>query len=1714
MELIVVFSILSIAIQIASIFFWIKDKWYQEGKLYDYLILGVLMLLLIHQGFMILSDFSGFDQGQLNPFFSISVFLISAFLLTFIVFARSKKMQVNEFGFPDNDKDQSGNGIQFYENFKILTEFTRDMIWTMNPEGDFIYVSPTARKLLGYDPYELLMQKLEDQVSQDSYQDVKAQMDNAVEKLEAGERITGMVLEVEHLRKDGTAVWTEITINSHHDAKGVPLGFVGVTRDISDRKSSEKKLLYRYKFGQMVSDISQKIIGTKSVELDSAIEYALAQIGSLEGIDRCYISLVDDELNEISNTHEWCADGIPSRKNENQNIWLNAFPYFAKELQQLRIIQYSDATKMPEEAEKERKIFQSLDIKSVMMIPLVQAKQLLGILGFEAHFKARTWDENLILYSKMVSDIISNALMRKAYIEVLQENEEKYKLLTDITFEGIALHQNGEVIDCNDSFLKIFQLKREDVLGKNPFLEFVDAEHHRVLEQRFSMGNTEPFIIKARRKDEQVIYLECEGKALDIEEEKYQVASLRDVTSRITAENALKESEATLASIFKAAPIGIGMVKERRFIVVNDEICKMLGYKRKELIAQNSRMLYQSDQEYIRVGEVKYESISEHGIGSVETQFVKKNGDIIEIFLSSTPINPDDFSKGVIFTAMDITEQKRAAFQLQESQIRYQKLVDQAVDAIFIYNKDADIIEANQMASKMLGYSRDELLKMNIRDIDLIMFNKYQGKDVLGSLSEEDYISFESQHSRKDGSTFLVDVRLSEVVLEGETFILAFARDITELKKAQHIQDVLYNISTAVGRSDDLSDLFGIIHIELDKLVDTSNFFIALYDKEKDLMHLPYMKDTKKVFESFPAGDTITSLVIKNNVSYFLKDHDISELAKKNLIKRYGAPAKVWVGVPLKIEDEPIGVMVLQNYDDDQAYDQKDLELLETIAPQISLSIIRKKNEEELKWIQMNLTEAQRVANLGSWERDIETGLTYWSDEFFRICGLDPGAVTPSPELASEIIHEEDRKMVEQAIEMTISTGEAYSLETRIVLPDGNVRHVLSKGEIIHNEANEPHKLIGSYLDITQRIVAQQALKDSEEKYRNLAESAPYGIVVHGDYRVMYANNEAGKILDVENADALLGRNVMDIVHPDFVDIVRERIEKIYASDVKLDAVEEKFYTFNKRLIDVEVSVSSITFNGHPAAQVIFRDISRHKKDEDAIRKLSSAVEKSPASVTITDANGIIEYVNPRFCEVTGYSQEEIIGQTHSMLNSGKHDEEFYQNLWNTIKAGEVWQGEVYNKKKSGEFFWAEESISSLKSASGEITHYVALYQDITGRKLMEEELIRAKEKAEGLNKVKSNFLATMSHELRTPLNGILGFAEILSDIIEDKDQKEMADIINQSGKRLLDTLNSILNLSAMESNQLQFRSKETDARQVILDVKKLYIANANKKKIYLVTDFKTPYTVVNTDERFLRQVCNNLLNNAIKYTNNGGVIIEVDEEEYKDKHWLSIKFVDSGIGISEKNLTLVFDEFRQISEGYNREFEGSGLGLHICKRYVDAMGGEIDVTSKLGEGSTFFIRIPFEDSPEHKASKSFKKAPAASVFKDAPDRMNVHILLVEDEESNQQYVQHLLTKLRYTVKVADSGEQAIEFADKDHFDIILMDINLGKEMNGIEAMNEIRKKEGYAEVSIVAVTANAMSGHKEEFLAEGFNNYISKPFSMENLSGLINEILDDDKSS
>jgi len=304
--------------------------------------------------------------------------------------------------------------------------------------------------------------------------------------------------------------------------------------------------------------------------------------------------------------------------------------------------------------------------------------------------------------------------------------------------------------------------------------------------------------------------------------------------------------------------------------------------------------------------------------------------------------------------------------------------------------------------------------------------------------------------------------------------------------------------------------------------------------------------------------------------------------------------------------------------------------------------------------------------------------------------------------------------------------------------------------------------------------------------------------------------------------------------------------------------------------------------------------------------------------------------------------------------------------MWESLKQCKSWSGEFINKNKNGETFIENAVVAPITNASGAAVRYLALKEDITERKRIEKELINAKEKAEEMSRLKSNFLANMSHELRTPLVGIMGLSEILLENIDDPELKDITNDIFKSGMRLSDTLNLILDFSKMESEDTVFNFSEIDIVEQAREAVQLFNQVAVKKGLYLKINSNKPVININSDQRALRSILNNLINNAVKYTNTGGIVADIQ----KNNHFVHIKISDTGIGIPKEYHQMIFEEFRQVSEGMSRNFEGTGLGLNITKKIVTKLGGDIRVDSEVGKGSIFTVSLPINGS-SHKLRKN-----------------------------------------------------------------------------------------------------------------------------------------------
>lgn len=514
---------------------------------------------------------------------------------------------------------------------------------------------------------------------------------------------------------------------------------------------------------------------------------------------------------------------------------------------------------------------------------------------------------------------------------------------------------------------------------------------------------------------------------------------------------------------------------------------------------------------------------------------------------------------------------------------------------------------------------------------------------------------------------------------------------------------------------------------------------------------------------------------------------------------------------------------------------------------------------------------------------------------------------------------------------------------------------------------------------------------------------------------------------------------------------------------------------------------------------------------EDKLNKLSIAVEQSSVIVVITDLDGKIEYVNPSFEKVTGYGASYAIGKTPSILKSGHTNESEYKTLWGTVRSGQAWRSEFVNKKADGSLYWEAVYISPVFNDDGKITNYLKIGEDISEKKRMEIDLKAALGKAEESNRLKTSILANMNHELRTPLMGILGMSQLLmEEFTENIEHQKMVERILHSGTRLMNTLNSILDLSEIESDSTLLKFSEYPVSESLE-----YILVQHSK---LAGDKNLSFEILNKDsglyvfvyEKFLNQAVSNIVDNAIKYTHHGGITITVEHELTNEKLWAKISITDTGIGIAKHHLDLIFQEFRQASEGFSRNYEGSGLGLSISKKMIEIMYGILTVDSIVGKGTTFTIWLPatkIGEESEQELKPLLKTIDPIEISEKIEFSRSIHILYVEDNVINQEVTKLFLQKIA-RVDCARDGRTAIEMAKRSPYSLILMDINLSTSLDGIEVTKYIRGIPGYKSTPIIATTGYASRADKEKFLSSGLNDILVKPYTKPELISLIHKYL------
>lgn len=511
-------------------------------------------------------------------------------------------------------------------------------------------------------------------------------------------------------------------------------------------------------------------------------------------------------------------------------------------------------------------------------------------------------------------------------------------------------------------------------------------------------------------------------------------------------------------------------------------------------------------------------------------------------------------------------------------------------------------------------------------------------------------------------------------------------------------------------------------------------------------------------------------------------------------------------------------------------------------------------------------------------------------------------------------------------------------------------------------------------------------------------------------------------------------------------------------------------------------------------------------------RLLEAVVTSASDGVVITKADQIsypgpeIIYVNAAQIALSGYSADELLGKSPRLFQSSLTEKEQLSEIKHCLSTGTPWRGELMNRARDGSDYWVDLSIVPVRNPDGKVTHFASLQRDITEKRAQQTALYEATRQAEASARLKSEFLATMSHEIRTPLNGIIGMTSLLLDSPLAYEQRHQAETVLDSAETLLHLLNDILDFSKIEAGKLDVEDIAFDVHQVVGQLVDMMAQQARRKGLELLLRIDPGVArYITGDPARLRQVLFNLVGNAVKFTESGFVRIEVTEfPDFglpPDMCRLRFSVTDTGIGISDDKLNMIFDKFSQADSSTTRQFGGSGLGLAICQQLCRLMGGDIGVESKAGVGSTFWFTLTagkadsarVTDRPNHDYNPDAHQNEFEHGQFDG-----IRVLMAEDNPVNGLVFTQALERLGCIVTHVTDGQQAVETIPTGRFDLVLLDCQMPV-MDGYTAAGILRHEmnEGILRtIPIIALTASAMKGDREKCLTAGMDDYLTKPLN------------------
>ncbi len=750
---------------------------------------------------------------------------------------------------------------------------------------------------------------------------------------------------------------------------------------------------------------------------------------------------------------------------------------------------------------------------------------------------------------------------------------------------------------------------------------------------------------------------------------------------------------------------------------------------------------------------------------------------------------------------------------------------------------------------------------------------------------------------------------------------------------------------------------------------------------------------------------------------------------------------------------------------------------------------------------------------------DYET--TFMSDNIYAMTGYTPAQFMHEPGFWADRLHPEDAPQVFANLAQLLER-ESYVHEYRFRHHDGHYLWIEDGLRLVRDAQGQPLEFVGYSVDVSDRKAIEQQLQLTQYSVDHAADGILW---INSEARFVYGNQAICQMLGY-SLDELLQLTIADI-DLDYPPTVCQAMWDQNSHNLTTEfGFETRHRAKDGRTYPVEVVGSYHQVAGKTLKFTRVRDISDRKQAEEALRlseaRFRNAFDNTAVGMALVNTDGLYLQVNAALCAFLDYSEAELLQLTFQQL-SHPADLETDLELAQQVLAGARQNYHIEKRyiTKPGQIVWGLLSISLIRDSQEQPLYFVSQIQDISDRKESEQRLEQTNAELMRATRLKDEFLANMSHELRTPLNAILGMAQGLQESIfgtSTEQQLHAYRIIESSGHHLLSLINDILDIAKIEAGQSNLEFAPTSISHLCQSSLVFVKQQALRKNIRIELRQPAPLPVLWADERRIRQVLINLLNNAVKFTSEGGrIILEVSSQVIHDSsnagNWIQFSVTDTGIGIAPENIAKLFQPFIQIDSALNRKYTGTGLGLALVKNLVELHGGWVDITSELGQGSCFMFSLPgTAPTPANLALSTPQTTPDTtqgepSTDSDQPAALPPLVLLTEDHDATILTVSSYLKAKGYRILVAKQGQAAIALTKAHRPDIILMDIQMPG-IDGLTATREIRQDPDLAHIPIIALTALAMDEDRDRCIAAGATAYLAKPIQLKQLTNMIEQCL------